>query len=113
MRPRSSWRTPRPRRTCRASRRSARSPPTSSAPSPPRGSRTAATSRPSATFIADIQLAATRAANRGGAQIALMNPGGLRPDFLKREDGTVTFADAATVAARHGRARDSGPARGP
>lgn len=48
-------------------------------------------------FIADAQLEATRATNRGGAQIALMNPGGLRADFVKRADGTVTFADAATV----------------
>ncbi|MDG4809442.1 bifunctional UDP-sugar hydrolase/5'-nucleotidase [Micromonospora sp. WMMD1120] len=48
-------------------------------------------------FIADVQLEATKAANRGGAQIALMNPGGLRADFVKRPDGTVTFADAATV----------------
>ncbi|MEU1586866.1 bifunctional UDP-sugar hydrolase/5'-nucleotidase [Micromonospora sp. NPDC005710] len=48
-------------------------------------------------FIADVQLEASRAANRGGAQIALMNPGGLRADFVKSADGTVTFADAATV----------------
>ncbi|MEV1107917.1 5'-nucleotidase C-terminal domain-containing protein [Micromonospora sp. NPDC049751] len=48
-------------------------------------------------FIADVQLEGTRAANRGGAQIAFMNPGGLRADFVKSPDGTVTFADAATV----------------
>ncbi|WP_051723780.1 bifunctional metallophosphatase/5'-nucleotidase [Micromonospora chokoriensis] len=48
-------------------------------------------------FIADAQLEATKAANRGGAQIAFMNPGGLRADFVKRPDGSVTFADAATV----------------
>ncbi|MFI6762472.1 bifunctional metallophosphatase/5'-nucleotidase [Micromonospora sp. NPDC050417] len=48
-------------------------------------------------FIADAQLAATHADNRGGAQIAFMNPGGLRADFRKGTDGTVTFADAATV----------------
>lgn len=48
-------------------------------------------------FIADVQLDQTRAAGRGGAQLALMNPGGLRADFRYGEDGTVTYADAATV----------------
>jgi 5'-nucleotidase len=32
-------------------------------------------------LIADAQLAATRAPDRGGAQIALMNPGGVRTDL--------------------------------
>ncbi|WP_432827586.1 bifunctional metallophosphatase/5'-nucleotidase [Dactylosporangium sp. CA-092794] len=49
-------------------------------------------------FIADVQLDQTRDANRGGAQIALMNPGGLRADFLKGADGgVITYAEAATV----------------
>ncbi|MEH1017447.1 bifunctional UDP-sugar hydrolase/5'-nucleotidase [Micromonospora sp. CPCC 206060] len=48
-------------------------------------------------FIADVQLEATKATNRGGAQIAFMNPGGLRADLIKRPDGSVTFADAAAV----------------
>lgn len=48
-------------------------------------------------FIADVQLAGTRDAGRGGAQIAFMNPGGLRADLLYRTDGTVTYADAFAV----------------
>ena len=48
-------------------------------------------------FIADVQLAQTSADGRGGAQLALMNPGGLRADLLYGDDGSVTFADAATV----------------
>jgi 5'-nucleotidase len=48
-------------------------------------------------FIADVQLDQTRAAGRGGAQIAFMNPGGLRADLLYRTDGTVTYADAFAV----------------
>ncbi|MFC7549148.1 ExeM/NucH family extracellular endonuclease [Plantactinospora sp. GCM10030261] len=48
-------------------------------------------------FIADVQLAGTSDAGRGGAQIAFMNPGGLRADLLYRTDGTVTYADAFAV----------------
>ncbi|WP_246835554.1 ExeM/NucH family extracellular endonuclease [Micromonospora sp. MH33] len=48
-------------------------------------------------LIADVQLAGTRDAGRGGAQIAFMNPGGLRADLLYRTDGTVTYADAFAV----------------
>ncbi|MFD2763573.1 ExeM/NucH family extracellular endonuclease [Micromonospora eburnea] len=48
-------------------------------------------------FIADVQLAGTKDAGRGGAQIAFMNPGGLRADLLYRTDGTVTYADAFAV----------------
>ncbi len=48
-------------------------------------------------FIADVQLAGTSAPGRGGAQIAFMNPGGLRADLLYRTDGTVTYADAFAV----------------
>ncbi|MEV4758850.1 ExeM/NucH family extracellular endonuclease [Micromonospora sp. NPDC049559] len=48
-------------------------------------------------FIADVQLAGTKDAGRGGAQLALMNPGGLRADLLYRTDGTVTYADAFAV----------------
>ncbi|MGK5679743.1 ExeM/NucH family extracellular endonuclease [Actinoplanes sp. URMC 104] len=48
-------------------------------------------------FIADVQLDQTSAAGRGGAQIAFMNPGGLRADLLFRTDGTVTYADAFAV----------------
>ncbi len=52
---------------------------------------------PLGNFIADVQLAGTADAGRGGAQIAFMNPGGLRADLLYRADGTVTYADAFAV----------------
>ncbi len=42
-------------------------------------------------LIADAQLAATAAADQGGAQIAFMNPGGLRADVVPGADGNVTF----------------------
>lgn len=43
-------------------------------------------------LVADAQLAATRAAERGRAQIALMNPGGLRADLNVPEGGgKVTY----------------------
>ncbi|GAB2581423.1 multifunctional nuclease/2',3'-cyclic-nucleotide 2'-phosphodiesterase/5'-nucleotidase/3'-nucleotidase [Paractinoplanes abujensis] len=48
-------------------------------------------------FIADVQLSQTSAAGRGGAQIAFMNPGGLRADLLYGTDGTVTYANAFSV----------------
>jgi 5'-nucleotidase len=48
-------------------------------------------------FIADVQLDQTREAGRGGAQIALMNPGGLRADLRYGTDGTVTYAAAFAV----------------
>ena len=48
-------------------------------------------------FIADVQLAGTRDPGRGGAQIALMNPGGLRADLLYAPDGVVTYAEAFAV----------------
>lgn len=47
-----------------------------------------------ANLIADAQLAATRDA---GAQIALMNPGGVRADLSAREGGMVTFGDIYAV----------------
>lgn len=50
-------------------------------------------------LIADAQLAATREPSRGGAQIALMNPGGVRTDLVCR--GTppcpVTYGDVFTM----------------
>jgi 5'-nucleotidase len=54
--------------------------------------------------IADAQLAATSAPDKGGAQLALMNPGGVRAD-LKAGDissggeapGEVTYGEAFTV----------------
>jgi 5'-nucleotidase len=44
-------------------------------------------------IIADAQLAATRAAADGGAVIAVTNPGGIRTDIAKKEDGSVSYAD--------------------
>ena len=45
-------------------------------------------------LIADSQLAATR---KDGAQIALMNPGGVRASITPAADGTVTFGDLYTT----------------
>ncbi len=44
-------------------------------------------------IIADAQLAATSAAPNGGAVMAFTNPGGVRTDIAKKEDGAVTYAD--------------------
>ena len=44
-------------------------------------------------IIADAQLAATGAAANGGAVMAFTNPGGVRIDITRREDGAVTYAD--------------------
>jgi 5'-nucleotidase len=43
--------------------------------------------------IADAQLAATSSVANGGAVIALTNPGGIRTDIIKSEDGIATYAD--------------------
>ena len=45
-------------------------------------------------FVADVQLAATAPQELGGAQIAFMNPGGLRADL---DAGPVTYSEAAEV----------------
>ena len=56
-----------------------------------------------ADLIADAQLAATSAAGAGGAQMAFMNPGGVRADLTfpsspaGEGDGVVTFGEAFTV----------------
>ena len=47
--------------------------------------------------VADAQLAATRAAADGGAQIALMNPGGLRANLSAAADGSVRYEDLFAV----------------
>ncbi|WP_437587758.1 bifunctional metallophosphatase/5'-nucleotidase [Sorangium sp. So ce1000] len=53
--------------------------------------------------IADAQLAATREARTGGAEIAFMNPGGVRADLTYAAsptevlDGVVTFGEVFTV----------------
>jgi 5'-nucleotidase len=44
-------------------------------------------------IIADAQLAATRDAGNGRAVIAFTNPGGIRTDIPKKEDGAVSYAD--------------------
>lgn len=43
-------------------------------------------------LIADAQLAATRAPNDGGAQIAFMNPGGIRTDLFSRSGAAGSYA---------------------
>ncbi|MEU4621814.1 ExeM/NucH family extracellular endonuclease [Actinoplanes sp. NPDC023801] len=48
-------------------------------------------------FIADVQLDQTKDAGRGGAQIAFMNPGGLRADLKYGTDGTITYSQAFAV----------------
>ena len=44
-------------------------------------------------IVADAQLAATRAEVNGGAVIAFTNPGGVRADITRRDEGAVTYAD--------------------
>ena len=44
-------------------------------------------------IIADAQLAATSADTKGAAVIAFTNPGGIRTDIAKKNDGAVTYAD--------------------
>jgi 5'-nucleotidase len=62
-------------------------------------SRTAETDSAAGRLIADAQWAATRAPDRGGAQLALMNPGGVRSDLPCRGTPpcTVTYGDAFTM----------------
>ena len=60
--------------------------------------------QPAGNLIADAQLADTADPGRGGAVAALMNPGGVRADFVFAdsgaegdEDGLVTYEEAFTV----------------
>lgn len=52
-------------------------------------------------LIADAQLAATSDPSKGGADLALMNPGGIRSDLLAKgpgkQDSVITFAEAFEV----------------
>ncbi|MFG2210326.1 bifunctional metallophosphatase/5'-nucleotidase [Streptomyces sp. NPDC048638] len=53
-------------------------------------------------IVSDAQLEATKAADKGGAQLALMNPGGIRSDLAYKAsgpegDGVVTYGEAFTV----------------
>ncbi len=61
--------------------------------------RAQAPSRESAlgNLIADAQLDATSAADKGGAQIAFMNPGGVRADLTPAADGSVTYGQLFTT----------------
>ena len=67
----------------------------------PAGSLTATLSRvpneagesPLGDVIADAQLAASRDAKNGGAMIALTNPGGIRTDINRKDDGTVSYGE--------------------
>jgi 5'-nucleotidase len=53
---------------------------------------------PLGNLVADSQLAATRAPERGGAQIAFMNPGGVRADLLvPGGGGPVTYSQLFSV----------------
>lgn len=53
----------------------------------------AAGESPLGDVIADAQLAATSAANAGGAVIAMTNPGGIRTDIPGKPDGAVSYGD--------------------
>jgi 5'-nucleotidase len=44
-------------------------------------------------IIADAQLAATSTKANGGAVIAFTNPGGIRIDIARKDEGAVTYAD--------------------
>jgi 5'-nucleotidase len=61
--------------------------------------RSGRTDWPAGRLIADAQLAATRAPERGGAQIALMNPGGVRANLAcaGTPPCTVTYGDVFTM----------------
>ncbi|MCD0485599.1 bifunctional metallophosphatase/5'-nucleotidase [Streptacidiphilus sp. ASG 303] len=58
--------------------------------------------KPLGDVIADAQLEGLAPADKGGAQIALMNPGGIRADLVQKAsgtegDGVVTYAEAFAV----------------
>ncbi|MFD0270145.1 bifunctional metallophosphatase/5'-nucleotidase [Streptomyces sp. NPDC127106] len=58
--------------------------------------------KPLGDLIADAQLEATAPADKGGAQLALMNPGGIRSDLAYKAsggegDGVVTYGESYTV----------------
>lgn len=71
-----------------------------SADIPGRGANTPES--PLGDLLADAQLEGTSAADKGGARIALMNPGGIRSDLAYQAsgsegDGVVTYGEAFTV----------------
>ncbi|WP_322870503.1 bifunctional metallophosphatase/5'-nucleotidase [Streptomyces goshikiensis] len=58
--------------------------------------------KPLGDLIADAQLEATAPAAKGGAQLAIMNPGGIRADLAYKAagaegDGVVTYGESYTV----------------
>ncbi|MFD8980740.1 bifunctional metallophosphatase/5'-nucleotidase [Streptomyces sp. NPDC059564] len=58
--------------------------------------------KPLGDLIADAQLDATAPADKGGAQLAIMNPGGIRADLAYKAagaegDGVVTYGESYTV----------------
>ena len=57
----------------------------------------AAGESPLGQVIADAQLAATRAPEHGGAQVAFMNPGGIRASLPLPADGQVRYEDLFQV----------------
>jgi len=59
--------------------------------------QSAAGATPMGQLIADAQLAATRASDKGGAVISLMNLGGVREALTRRPSGEVTYGDVFTV----------------
>lgn len=52
---------------------------------------------PLGNLVADAQLAATRAQDKGGAQLSFMNSGGLRADLVPDAQGQVRYGDLFTV----------------
>ncbi|MGE7390968.1 bifunctional metallophosphatase/5'-nucleotidase [Streptomyces sp. NPDC004126] len=71
-----------------------------SADIPGRGSESP--EKPLGDLIADAQLEATAPADKGGAQLAIMNPGGIRADLAYKAagdegDGVVTYGESYTV----------------
>ncbi|MFD6417406.1 bifunctional metallophosphatase/5'-nucleotidase [Streptomyces sp. NPDC060194] len=66
------------------------------------GRGSTALEKPLGNLIADAQLAGLAPADKGGAQLTLMNPGGIRADLVYKAsgaegDGVVTYGEAFTV----------------
>ncbi|MFF0747231.1 bifunctional metallophosphatase/5'-nucleotidase [Streptomyces sp. NPDC004111] len=66
------------------------------------GRGSTAMEKPLGNLIADAQQQGLSAADKGGAQLALMNPGGIRSDLVYKAsgaegDGVVTYGEAFTV----------------
>ena len=50
-----------------------------------------------ADLVADAQLAATRASERGGADLSFINSGGVRADLVPAADGSITYGQIFTL----------------